>query len=156
MLKFALPVIAATALAAMAAPAFAHPDPSVLARSRAAEAKGRTAEALLLIQSAIVAHPADPANYIALGDLYTRTGHPNAALKYYDDALFINPIDKTALKGMALSDLALGNDADAQKKLDLLEQTCGAHCPETVAVREAMAKAKKPETDASAAPLDKH
>lgn len=154
--KFALPLFAAAAIAAFAAPAFAHPDPSVLARSRAAEQKGQISEALLLIQSAIVAHPADPANYIALGDLYTRTGHANAALKYYDDALFINPVDKSALKGMALSELALGNDADAQKNLDLLEQTCGARCPETLAVREAFAKAKKPETDASAAPLDKH
>lgn len=156
MLKFALPIFAATALAAFVAPAFAHPNPSAIARSRTAEEKGQTAEALLLIQSAIVAHPEDPGNYIALGDLYTRSGHPNAALKYYDDALFINPIDKAALKGMALSELTLGNDADAQKNLDLLEQTCGARCAETVAVREAFAKAKKPEADASVTPLDKH
>jgi tetratricopeptide (TPR) repeat protein len=154
--KFLRAILAATAFAAFAAPALAHPNPSILARSHAAEAKGQIAEALLLIQSAIVAHPADPKNYIALGDLYTRTGHPKAALKYYDDALFIDPIDKAALKGMALSDLALGNEAGAQKNLDLLEQTCGARCAETLAVRDALAKTKKPETDASAAPLDKH
>ncbi len=149
-------IFAATAFAALAAPAFAHPDPSLLTRSRHAEEKGQIAEALLLIQSAIVAHPADPQNYIALGDLYSRTGHPNAAIKYYDDALFINPVDKAALKGMALSDLAVGNDAGAQKNLDLLVKTCGEHCPETVAVRDALSRAKKPGDEAAAAPLDKH
>ena len=154
MQKFVAAIFAATAFAAFAAPAFAHPDPSAIARSRAAEQKGDAAEALLLIQSAIVAHPADPENYIALGDLYSRTGHPNAAVKYYDDALFIDPVDKAALKGMALADLAIGDNAAAQKNLDLLESTCGPHCPETLAVHAAFAKAK-PETAAAAAPLDK-
>jgi tetratricopeptide (TPR) repeat protein len=156
MTKFVRVVFAATAFALFAAPALAHPDPSLLARSRTAEMKGQIAEALLLIQSAIVAHPGDPQNYIALADLYSRTGHPNAAVKYYDDALFINPIDKTALKGMALAKVALGDQANAAKNLDLLEQTCGPRCPETLAVREALDKARKTEADASAAPLDKH
>ena len=145
----------AAAFAFTALPAFAHPDPTLIARSRAAEDKGQIAEALLLIQSAIVAHPADPQNYIALGDLYSRTGHPYAAIKYYDDALFIDPIDKSALKGMALADIALGDAASAAKNLDLLERTCGPRCPESVAVREAMLKVKKPEADAAVTPLDK-
>lgn len=152
MQKFARLILVSTAFAVFAAPALAHPDPSALARSRAAEEKGQIAEALLLIQSAIVAHPGDPQNYIALGDLYSRTGHPNAAVKYYDDALFIDPVDKAALKGMALADVAMGDAASAQKNLDLLESTCGPHCPETIAVRAALSKAKQ---EAAAAPLDK-
>jgi tetratricopeptide (TPR) repeat protein len=149
-------VFFAAAVALAATSALAHPDPSPIARSRVAEQKGQIAQALLLIQSAIVAHPGDPANYIALGDLYSRTGHPNAAIKYYDDALFIDPTDRIALKGMALADVAVGNASAASKSLDLLERTCGLHCAETLAVREALAKAKKPEADASIAPLDKH
>jgi len=148
-------LITGAAFAFTAFPAFAHPDPTLIARSRAAEDKGQIAEALLLIQSAIVAHPADPQNYIALGDLYSRTGHPYAAIKYYDDALFIDPADKTALKGMALADLAVGNSAGASKNLDLLERTCGPHCPETLAVRAALAKSGKPEADAAVGALDK-
>ena len=70
--------------------------------------------------------------------------------------LFIDPIDKSALKGMALADIALGDTANAARNLDLLEQTCGPRCPETLAVRDALNKAKKTEADASAAPLDKH
>ncbi len=156
MTKFVRVFLAAAAFGCFAAPAFAHPDPSPLARSRAAEDKGDIAQALLLIQSAIVADPADPQNYIALADLYTRTGHPNAAIKYYDDALFIDPVDKQALKGMALADLALGDQAGAAKNLDLLERTCGPRCAETLAVHQAMAKAKAMQADASSAPLDKH
>ena len=155
MTKFLRVFLAVAALGCFAAPAFAHPDPSPIARSRVAEDKGQIAQALLLIQSAIVAHPGDPQNYIALADLYTRTGHPNAAIKYYDDALFIDPTDKAALKGMALADLAVGDQAGATRNLDLLERTCGPHCPETLAVHEAMAKAKAPQADASSAPLDK-
>ena len=150
MSKFPRVLFASAAFVLLAAPALARPDPSLIARSRAAEAKGQIAEALLLIQSAIVAHPGDPANYIALGDLYSRTGHPNAAVKYYDDALFIDPIDKAALKGMAMADIALGDSASAAKNLDLLERTCGPRCPEAVAVRDAMDKAHKTEADASA------
>jgi len=154
MSKFVRGIFAATAFALIAAPALAHPSP--ISRSRAAEDKGQIAQALLVIQSAIVAHPGDPANYIALADLYSRTGHPNAAIKYYDDALFIDPIDKAALKGMALADIAVGDSPNAAKNLDLLERTCGARCPESVAVRDAMQKAKMPEADAAVTPLDKH
>lgn len=138
------------------APAWAASANALIAKSHAAQEKGSTQDALVLIQSAIVAHPGDPANYIALADYYYRNDHPNAALKYYDDALFINPADKVALKGIALAQIAVGDSAGAQSSLDKLEQVCSSRCPEAMAIREAMEKSKKDGTDAASTSLDKH
>lgn len=107
-----IPLLAALMLLAapaLAAPAKApKPEPpvtveSLLTQAQAAIGKGDTELAVRLAQSAIVADPARPTSYVALGEIYAETGQAEYARSYYDAALGIDPADPSALK--ALSDL---------------------------------------------------
>ncbi len=99
---------------AWAAPA-KHPKPaapaeqpltveSLLSQARDAVGKGDTELAVRLAQSAIVADPARPTSYVALGDIYAQAGQPDYARSFYDQALGIDPSDPAALKARAALD----------------------------------------------------
>ncbi len=79
---------------------------ALLAQAHAAIGKGDTELALRLAQSAIVADPARPGSYVALGDLYAEAGQPDYARAYYDAALGIDPAEPGALKAKADLDRA--------------------------------------------------
>ena len=107
-----IPLLAALLLAA--APVLAAPAKppkietpvtveSLLVQAHAAVGKGDTELALRLAQSAIVADPARPTSYVALGDIYAEAGQPDYARNFYDAALGIDPREPSALK--ALSEL---------------------------------------------------
>lgn len=109
MTKFPIPALLAALL--LTAPAFAasakNETPSVetlLAQSRAAVGRGETELALRLAQSAIVADPARPSSYVALGDVYALAGEADYARSYYESALAIEPTDAGAQKAMSALD----------------------------------------------------
>ena len=77
---------------------------SLLAQAHAAVGRGETELALRLAQSAIVANPARPDSYVALGDIYAETGQADYARNFYDAALGIDPSEPNALKGLTALD----------------------------------------------------
>jgi Flp pilus assembly protein TadD len=94
---------------AVAAPV-KHPKPvvelpvtveSLLTQAHDAVGKGDTELAVRLAQSAIVADPARPSSYVALGDIYAQAGQPDYARSFYDEALGIDPAEPNALKAIA-------------------------------------------------------
>jgi Flp pilus assembly protein TadD len=97
---------------AFAAPAKAPaPEPpvtveSLLTQAQAATGRGDTELALRLAQSAIVADPARPTSYVALGDIYAQAGQTDYARNFYDAALGIDPVEPSALKALAALDRA--------------------------------------------------
>jgi len=108
-----IPLLAALLLAtapALAAPAKA-PKPttpaqpitveSLLAQAHTAVGKGDTELAVRLAQSAIVADPARPTSYVALGDIYADAGQADYARNFYDAALGIEVAEPTALKALS-------------------------------------------------------
>jgi tetratricopeptide (TPR) repeat protein len=106
----ALALLAAPAAAAPSKPVKAAAAPvftveSLLTDARAAMSRGAVELALRLAQSAIVADPARPTSYVALGNIHAAAGQPEYARNYYDAALEIDPQDPAALRAIA----ALGN-----------------------------------------------
>jgi tetratricopeptide (TPR) repeat protein len=103
-----------TAVNPPAKPAPAPPEPllppadpvQLVTQARAAAARGETDLALLLAGSAIVADPARPSSYDALGDLYAAGKQPEFARNFYDKALAIDPADAAAAKAIAALDRA--------------------------------------------------
>jgi len=93
------PVVKPPAPAAAPAPALTATD--LIGQAQAAQAKGEKELAVRLAQSAIVANPALPAAYNALGDLYAADGDADYARFYYQGALTIDPTDADATKAMA-------------------------------------------------------
>ncbi|MEO8302408.1 MAG: tetratricopeptide repeat protein [Rhizomicrobium sp.] len=77
---------------------------SLLTQSQAASGRGDIELALRLAQSAIVADPARPGSYVALGDIYAKSGQQDYARNFYDAALGIDPTEPTALKGLSALD----------------------------------------------------
>jgi Flp pilus assembly protein TadD len=105
----ALLAVLLSVTAAAAAPAKTVKEPpvtveSLLAGAHAATAKGDIELALRLAQSAIVADPARPASYVALGDVYAQAGQGDYARNYYDAALDIDPVNPSALKAISVLD----------------------------------------------------
>ncbi len=96
-------LLAVPVLALLSAPALAAENniDTLIKESRAAEAAGNTPDAILYIQSALVADPSRAATYAALGDFYARAHQTDLAMQYYDEALDLDPTDPAAKKGMA-------------------------------------------------------
>lgn len=88
---------------------------SLLAQARAATAKGEVELALRLAQSAIVADPARPTSYVALGDIHAAAGQPDYARNYYDAALEIDPQEPAALKAISALDRSPAATANAAR-----------------------------------------
>ena len=105
------PAVKPPAPLAAAAPALSATD--LIAQAQAAQARGEKELAVRLAQSAIVANPALPAAYNALGDLYAADGDADYARFYYRGALTIDPSDADATKAMAA--LERGDDQRAAK-----------------------------------------
>ncbi len=119
LLLLAVPAHAATPAAkpaprpAAPRPAAAAPAPepdatpqTLLEQSRDAQSRGETELALRLAQAAIVADPARPASYVALGDLYAAAGQGEFARTFYQAALEIDPVDAGARRAVAALDSA--------------------------------------------------
>jgi len=116
MTRRAIPLLAALVVAT--SPTFAAPKPakpaakieapvtveSLLTQAHAAVTKGDTELAVRLAQSAIVADPARPTSYVALGDIYAEAGQPDYARNFYDAALGIDPAQPAALKAISALD----------------------------------------------------
>jgi Flp pilus assembly protein TadD len=94
---------------ALAAPMAHHVPPdataaTLIAQAHDAQGRGEIELALRLAQSAIVANPAWPQSYIALGDIYAGAGQKDFARNFYDKALAIDPAEPAALKAIAALD----------------------------------------------------
>ena len=104
-----IPILAVLLLstAAWAAPV-KHPKPaeppvtveSLLSQAHDAAGKGDTDLAVRQAQSAIVADPARPTSYVALGDIYAQVGQPEFARSFYEEALGIDPVEPNAVKAL--------------------------------------------------------
>jgi Tfp pilus assembly protein PilF len=99
--KAATPAKPRPARAQAASAQSADPVAALLEQSRDAQAKGEAELALRLAQSAIVADPARPSSYVALGELYAMTGQDTYARSYYEAALQIDPADAGAKAAVA-------------------------------------------------------
>jgi Tfp pilus assembly protein PilF len=73
---------------------------SLLSQAHDAAGKGDTDLAVRLTQSAIVADPARPTSYVALGDIYAQVGQPEYARSFYEEALGIDPVEPNAVKAL--------------------------------------------------------
>jgi tetratricopeptide (TPR) repeat protein len=73
-------------------------------QAQAAKSRGENDLALRLAQAAIVADPARPASYDALGTLYASGGDSDFARFYFNRALSIDPTDADAVKSVAALD----------------------------------------------------
>lgn len=154
------PILAVLALI-VAAPALATaPEPVVKPLSVARAAQGfvllahkQPTAAEDQFETALAVDPTNRRAYIGLAQAARAQALPGKAIRYYREALALEPNDLDALSGRAQALAERGATARAQIDLARIEKLCGvATCAPAVAARSAIATATAPGRTAAVTP----
>ncbi len=135
-----LPIAASLAIAAAtmaSAGQGQRPDDQIDPRSttmveqaRTQSAAGRHNEAIDLLETALAVDPRNRAAYIALGRVAQAQRLPGKAVRYYADALRLEPNDVNALAGQGEAFVQRGAVERARRNLERVQSLCAAPCPQ--------------------------
>jgi tetratricopeptide (TPR) repeat protein len=131
-------LIALAASPAIAAQADVFEADDFLRQAEDAERRGDDRSAEQYYQSAIIYAPATIAPYLGIAEFYSDGDELDLAKKYFDIALWLDPANPPAHKGLALLSLAQGDIADAEFHHEILVEACAPACPEAAEVRDAI------------------
>jgi tetratricopeptide (TPR) repeat protein len=99
-------------------------------QARAQSASGRHNEAIDLLETALVVDPRNRGAYIALGRVAQAQRLPGKAVRYYADALRIEPNDVNALAGQGEALVQRGAVERARRNLERVQTLCANPCPQ--------------------------
>jgi Tfp pilus assembly protein PilF len=144
---------AAIALATMASAGHGQrPDDQIDARSLALTqqgvtltAAGRYSEATDMLESALAVDPRNRSAYIALGKVAQGEKLPGKAIKYYSEALALEPNDLGALTGQGEALVERGAVERAKKNLAKIKSLCKTPCPQATTLAATIAKGPPPQ-----------
>jgi len=128
------------------------PDDQIDARSVALtqqaqglSGQGRFQEATDLLESALAVDPRNRQAYIALGRAAQGEKLPGKAIKFYLEALKLEPNDLTALEGQGEALVQRGAVERAKRNLERIRSLCKGACPQATTLAAAIAKGPPPE-----------
>jgi tetratricopeptide (TPR) repeat protein len=139
---------AALALATMASSGQGQkPDDQIDARSvalsqqgQALNAQARYNEAIDVLESALAVDPRNRQAYIGLARAAEGQKLPGKAIKFYFEALQLEPNDVVALAGQGQALVQRGAVERAKRNLDKIRSLCGNSCPQAASLAAAIAK----------------
>jgi tetratricopeptide (TPR) repeat protein len=108
-------------------------DPRSTALVQQAEqqsAAGRLDEANDLLETALAVDPRNRAAYVALGQVARAQHLPGKAVRYYADALRMEPNDVAALTGQGEAYVQRGAVERARRNLERVQSLCRQPCPQ--------------------------
>ncbi|NNM77660.1 tetratricopeptide repeat protein [Sphingomonas sp. ID1715] len=111
----------------------AQVDPRSLALSdqaRAARASGNLEQANDLLESALVVDPKNRRAFVDLAEIAKAQGLPGKAIRFYREALELEPNDVAALAGQGDALVQKGAVIKARENLAKVKRLCGGNCPE--------------------------
>jgi Tfp pilus assembly protein PilF len=109
----------------------------------AALAKGDASAAIDAYEAAIAADPKNVAAYTGIARSYEALGLPGKAVRFYREALALNPSDLEALEGQGQVLIARGATARAQVNLARIKALCKTACAPATRLEMALAKASQ-------------
>lgn len=138
----ALAVVTAGFLSVAAAqPDAVSPQSIQLSQSGFASlAKGQAAAATDSFETALAVDPKNRAAFIGLARAAQAQGLPGKAVKYYREALQLEPNDLMALQGQGEALVQRGARVAAQANLDRIRQLCKGECPQAKSLAMTMAQ----------------
>ena len=119
---------------------------------RAALAKGDAITAIDAFEAALAVDPKNVGAFSGIAQGYEKLGLPGKAVRYYREALALNPSDLSALEGQGKALIARGATARAQVNLARIKALCKADCGAATRLQTALTAAS---AAASAAPAIK-
>lgn len=117
----------------------------------AALAAGRFEEATDLMEAALVVDPRNRAAFNGLGKVARAQGLPGKAIRFYREALSINPDDIAALEGQGEALVQRGAVERAKINLERIKTLCRVTCAPATNLAAAIAKGPPPQAVATQA-----
>jgi len=103
---------------------------ALLQQAQAQSAAGRYDDANDLLETALAVDPRNRAAYIALGHVAQAQRLPGKAVRYYADALRMEPNDVNALAGQGEAYVQRGAVERARRNLARVQTLCRQPCPQ--------------------------
>ena len=136
-------------------------DNDILPRSTLLQKQGEEAQhagnldaAVDFYESALAADPRNRRAYIGLARAAEAEGLPGKAVRFYREALEIDPNDLAALELQGMALVERGAKARAESNLERVKKLCDGPCPQADRLAAAIARGPKTPTAQTAA-LDK-
>jgi tetratricopeptide (TPR) repeat protein len=107
--------------------------------------QGRYQEATDLLETALAVDPRNRQAYIALGRAAQGEKLPGKAIKFYLEALKLEPNDLTALQGQGEALVQRGAVERAKRNLERIKSLCRGACPQATVLAAVIAKGPPPE-----------
>lgn len=126
-----------------------------IARASAALQSGDISNARASYETALLLSPGDPAIYYALGRIARAQKLPGKAIKYFSDALRLDPANQLALQGQGLAMMEKGATQSARDTLAKLKTLCKTNCAAAEPLASAIAAGPPKFVSADATPTDK-
>ncbi|MBV8685166.1 MAG: tetratricopeptide repeat protein [Alphaproteobacteria bacterium] len=118
---------------------------SLTQQAQALSAQGRYSDATDLLETALAVDPRNRQAYIALGRAAQGEKLPGKAIKFYLEALKLEPNDLTALAGQGEALVQRGAVERAKRNLERIRTLCKGPCPQATTLAAAIAKGPPPE-----------
>jgi cytochrome c-type biogenesis protein CcmH/NrfG len=103
---------------------------ALVEQARTANAAGRHNEAIDLLETALAVDPGNRSAYIVLGRVAQAQRLPGKAVRYYADALRLEPNDVNALAGQGEAFVQRGAIERARANLARVQTLCRQPCPQ--------------------------
>ena len=150
----------AIALATMASAGHGQkPDDQIDSRSVALTEQARTLhngaryqEAIDLLESALAVDPRNRAAYVGLARVAQSQKLPGKAVRFYAEALKLEPNDVNALAGQGEAFVQRGAVERAKTNLERVKSLCANPCPQATSLASVIAKGPPPEVLTAQAP----
>ena len=121
-------------------------------QAQALSAQARYQEATDLLETALAVDPRNRAAYIGLARAAQGLKLPGKAVKFYYEALQLEPNDLTALSGQGEALVQRGAVDRAKANLARVRSLCKGACPQATTLAAAIAKGPPPEVLAAQKP----
>lgn len=139
--------VAAVSTAVVAQKPDAQIDPRstmIVDQARAAQRAGNLEQANDLLESALAVDPKNRAAFVALAEIAKAQGLPGKAIRFYREALELEPNDLAALAGQGDALVQKGAVTKARENLAKLKRLCTGSCPEEARLAAAIDKGPPP------------
>ena len=118
---------------------------ALVAEAQALHAGARYQDATDLLESALAVDPRNRRAYIGLARVAQSQKLPGKAIKFYGEALTLEPNDVDALAGQGEAFVQRGAVERAKKNLERVRSLCKDQCPQATTLAAAIAKGPPPE-----------
>lgn len=128
---------------------------ALLQQGEALTASGQYDAAIDALETALVVDPRNRSAYVALARVAQAQKLPGKAIRFYSEALTLEPNDLGALAGQGEALVQRGAVERAKRNLDRLKTLCGNPCPQATTLAAAIAKGPPAEMMTAQAPATK-